>query len=265
MPGEAAKDLDVEGYVDPGRRRVKLRYRSPGTVDWVGVTDDWSPVAEGGPAGQDALAAAMAGDARAWASRAARPSALLAPCRAAVDPRLLRLRGARGDGAPEPGPRDGARLVRAAGLLLHQPGGGPRPRRRGVGSRRRTAELDYELEVAAVIGRGVPRRAGRRRRWLDVVAGFTVMTTGRRATCNAARCGWVSARPRARTSPPSLGPDPRHPRGAARRRGGPAVGDDGRPGQRRGVEPGRARRPPLLLGRADRPRVARHRAACPAT
>ncbi len=55
-----------------------------------------------------------------------RVAAAGADARPAVDPRLLRLRGPRGHRPPQPRPGDGARLVRAAGLLLHEPGGRPR-------------------------------------------------------------------------------------------------------------------------------------------
>ncbi|MFL6206036.1 MAG: fumarylacetoacetate hydrolase family protein [Acidimicrobiales bacterium] len=158
-----------------------VRYRSArDDSEWVGlVTDDLvTPIAPGGGrAGQDALVAAAMG-------RPAIPEAVGEP--EPVDrARLL---------APIPEPpaiRDFyafeahvASARRSRGLEMEpdwyelpvfyfsNPAGvlGPDDEVRAPTA---TSELDYELEVAAVIGRSCADVAADR--WLDVVAGFTVM------------------------------------------------------------------------------------------
>ena len=106
------------------------------------------------PRGEDDDAVLSARD---IALRAAGPAA-------AVAARLLRLRGPRPDdvgASRRRGPRD---LVPAADLLLQQRLGDPRPGRSDLVARRRRSELDYELEVAAVVdtpARRPPARACR--------------------------------------------------------------------------------------------------------
>ena len=150
------------------------------------------------------------------------------------------------------GPRDGARLVRAAGLLLHQP-------RRGARARTTTVRAPGRHRGARLRARGgggdrassAPTCAPDD--WLDVVAGFTVMND------------WSARDLQRREMALGLGPGQgqglRHlararcssrPRSSSTRDGVPQR-RDGRPGQRRGVEPRRAGRPPPRLGRAASP------------
>ena len=180
VPGEAAKDLDVEGYVRVlVARRVRLaRYRSARRPVHVGRHRHGRAAsrrshAGDGRAGQDALlGAAMARPAVPAASRRARAAGSRPPPapdpRAAVDPRLLRLRGPRGHGPQQPRARDGARLVRAARSSTSPTRPSCSGRTTRCEHRARPSELDYELEVAAVIGlEGAdvpPDRVARRRR-----------------------------------------------------------------------------------------------------
>ena len=88
-------------------------------------------------------------------------------------------------------------VVPAAGLLLLECLRDPRPRR-AVWAPRGSAELDFELEVCAVVDTParISRRGGRRRR----SAATASSTTGRRGTSSATRRRSASGRPRARTS-----------------------------------------------------------------
>ncbi len=87
------------------------------------------------------------------------------------------------------------------------------PGRRRSRSRAAASARDFELEVAVVVGRdgrSLTCRAGQRR----TSSATRSSTTGRPATCSAARCRSASGRPRARTSPSTLGPVDRHRRRA---------------------------------------------------
>ncbi len=70
---------------------------------------------------------------------------------AAVAARLLRLRAARRHDVAPPRPRHSRGLVPAADLLLRQHVGDPWPGRPGAGHRDGSVELDYELEVGALV------------------------------------------------------------------------------------------------------------------
>ncbi len=108
-----------------------------------------------------------------------------------------------------------------------------------------TEELDYELEVAAVIG--VDCADVDAAEWLDVVAGFTVMNdwSARDLQRREMKLGLGPAK--GKDFATTLGPvlvTPEELLDAD----GVAARDDGRSGERRGVEPRRARRPALQLG-----------------
>ena len=94
--------------------------------------------------------------------RARRAASAGAGARAAERARLLCLRAPCRGRRAAARPGDRAALVRGAGLLLLQPGLDPRAGRAAAPARRRPPMLDFELEIAAVIG--VARRRARDRR-----------------------------------------------------------------------------------------------------
>ena len=96
-----------------------------------------------------------------YPARRGRPAPAGAP--PAVGARLLRLRAARADGARAARARGAAGVVRDPGLLLLEPGRDLRAGATTIPYPEGTEELDYELEVAAIIGAD------------GAIGGFTVM------------------------------------------------------------------------------------------
>ena len=118
-------------------------------------------------------------------------------------PRLLRLRAARRHDVEAARHGDPGGVVPAADLLLQQRLGDPRARRPGLGAAGSRSSTTSSRSPRSSTRRCATstRRAARRRS-----AATRSSTTGAPATSSARRRRSGSARPRARTSPPSIGP-----------------------------------------------------------
>ena len=197
-----------------------------------------------GSTGWPARVASGPGESRARRGASAGPRP-----RAAERARLLRLRGARRRRRAAARHGDRAGLVPGAGVLLLEPGGdlGPgEPVRRPAATRL----LDFELEIAAVIG-------GRRR---AEIAGFTLMNDWSARDVQAGEMTVGLGPRRRRTSPPASA------RGSSRRTSCPY--EDGRLRVERPGRTSTARRsaaasvrPALRVARDRRPRGPGHAAA----
>ncbi len=107
-------------------------------------------------------------------------------------------------------------------------------------------ELDYELEVAVVVGTDVADLDPDR--WLDAVAGFCVMNDWSARDLQRREMAQGLGPAKGKDFAAVAGPGARHPRRAARRGDRSTEGDDGRSGGRAGAQQGRAGRHPPPLG-----------------
>ena len=182
--------------------------------------------------------------ARARRVRARRGAAARAGPAPAGRARLLRVRAARGHRAL----RSAASRFRRSGTSSRS--STSRTRRRSYGPDREvpypdgTKELDYELEVAAVIGAD------------QQIAGFTVMNDWSARDLQRAEMKVGLGPAKGKDFATSHRPDRRHRRRVPRRRSG-----DGRARERRGALPRQPARPLLLLG-ADPRRTRRATRRC---